>query len=156
MTPETFLEIALLPALAILPDKMDSPEARAQVIAICLQESRLEHRRQIGGPARGFAQFELGGGVRGVLNHPATKTLIRNVLDELAYDHVADTSYHAIEHNDVLACCYARLLLWTLPQPLPGRGEADEAWEQYLEAWRPGKPHRQTWNGFYEQAWMTT
>lgn len=131
----------------------DSPPARAMLLAIGLQESRFEHRRQIRGPARGFWQFEHGGGVRGVLRHQLTAQPIREVLSVLGYDDEADTVYTAIEHNDVLACACARLLLWTLPQPLPGPQDAEGAWRQYLSAWNPGKPHRKTWDNFYSQAW---
>ena len=49
---------------------------------------------------------------------------------------------------------FARLLLWTVPAALPTRQNPDESWRHYLEAWRPGKPHRQTWDGFYAEAWL--
>jgi len=49
------MEKAILPALAILPAKMDTPQARVMLLAIGLQESEFAHRRQMGnGPARGF------------------------------------------------------------------------------------------------------
>ena len=48
-----------------LPDRMLSDEAVTMMLAIGYQESRFEHRRQIRGPARGFWQFEHGGGVVG-------------------------------------------------------------------------------------------
>lgn len=137
---------------ALLPEKIDVPEAKAMLFAISMQESRLDERRQIGGPARGFWQFEFGG-VKGVLNHRASQPLIRSVLDRLDYDYAPDTSYAAIEHNDVLAFTYARCLLWTLPNPLPGKNDPDEGWEQYIDAWRPGKPRRQTWDSFFKAAW---
>ena len=137
---------------ALLPPKLDSPEAKAMLIAIAMQESRWDERRQIGGPARGFFQFELAG-VRGVLNHKASQPIIFEVLDRLDYDHTPATSYTAIEHNDVLAFAFARCLLWTLPDPLPLRGEAHEGWEQYISAWRPGKPHVATWEKFFNAAW---
>ena len=147
------LQVVIFPGLALLPRRMYSPEAIAMLLAIGLQESRFTHRRQIGGPARGFYQFERGGGVAGVLRHYQTREVINNILDRLQYARDTDTSYAAIEHNDALATVYARLLLWTLPGPLPGPDDAAKAWEQYLEAWRPGKPHRQTWGDFYRQAW---
>ena len=155
MTPDRFMELALLPVLRLLPANMDSPPARAMLIAIALQESRMIHRRQIGGPARGYWQFEQGGGVRGVLTHPVSKTHIQTVLSELdyAYDSDAGECYIAIEHNDILAAAFARLLLYTLPDALPARNAPGTAWSQYLKAWRPGKPHRDTWDAFYEQAW---
>ncbi|MCR4331728.1 MAG: hypothetical protein NUV34_03340 [Sulfuricaulis sp.] len=140
---------------ALLPPALDSPEGKAMLIAIAMQESRWDERRQIGGPARGFWQFEFGG-IRGVLNHKSSQPIIRKVLDRLDYDYAPDTSYVAIEHNDVLAFAYARCLLWTLPDPLPRRGESKEGWEQYMAAWRPGKPHRATWDQFFRQAWELT
>jgi len=45
---------------------------------------------------------------------------------------------------------FARLLLWTLPSALPTT--ADEGWTQYLDAWRPGKPHPATWAGHWATA----
>lgn len=141
-------------AVQLLPPKLDSLEAKAQLMTIALQESRLDERRQIGGPARSFWQFELGG-IKGVLAHRASQPLIFSVLDRLDYDHTPMTSYAAIEHNDVLAFAYARLLLYTLPQPLPRRDMPSEGWSQYIDAWRPGKPHRSTWDAFYSRAWAT-
>lgn len=155
MTPELFIRNALDPALRLLPAKLDSPAARAMVIAICLQESRLQYRHQVNGPAVGYAQMEQGGGVRGVLTHAASKPLIQVVLKALDYSPDADAldCYVAIQHNDILAAAFARLLLWTIPQALPAQSAAGSGWTQYVEAWRPGKPVRETWNGFFEQAW---
>lgn len=153
MTTIDYIKSVFPVALSLLPAKMDTPEARAMVLAIFMQESRLEHRVQIGGPAHGFGQFEFGGGIRGVLNHPASQSHIQSVLSVLRYDFHPQTSYDAIVHNDVLAVCYARLLLWTLPQSLPKQGEIQEGWNQYIAAWRPGRPHRETWDAFYIAAW---
>lgn len=138
---------------ALLPPALDSKPAWAMLFAIARQESRLDARRQIGGPARGFWQFEFGG-IRGVLAHKAGGPLIRSVLDRLDYDYLPDTSYQAVEDNDVLAFSYARALLWTEPSPLPGQHEADEGWKQYVDGWRPGKPYRNTWNAFFDEAWQ--
>jgi len=147
------LQVVIYPGLALLPKQMYSPSAIAMLLTIGFQESRFSYRRQIGGPARGFYQFEQGGGVAGVLKHYQTAIIINGILDRLQYDRNISTSYAAIEHNDALATAYARLLLWTLPDSLPQKDECDRSWEQYLEAWRPGKPHRQTWNEFYRQSW---
>ncbi len=142
------------PALGFLVPSMDSRAARAMLIAIGLQESGFDHRRQSGGPARGYWQFEQGGGVHGVLSHPATRPHAQLVLGMLDYpEQTSIDCYLAITHNDILAACFARLLLWTLRDPLPIEGEYDEAWQQYFLAWRPGKPHRETWNGHYAVAW---
>ena len=155
MTPDLLIQNALAPALKLLPAKMDSRAARAELIAIGLQESRLEHRVQVGGPAHSYFQMELGGGVRGVLTHPASKPHIQSALAALDYDPESDPAacYEAITHNDILACCFARLLLWTLPGALPAQTAPGSGWSQYLAAWRPGKPHPGVWPVNFEAAW---
>jgi hypothetical protein len=145
----------ILPAaLALLPPAMDTPAARALVLAIGLQESRFRARRQLrGGPARGYWQFELAGGVAGVLTHPSSRPHIARVLAQYGYPHGAHACWEAIEHNDVLAAVFARLLLWTLPSGLPAADQVELAWATYLEAWRPGAPHPELWPACYAQAW---
>lgn len=141
----------VLPAAAdLLPSSMRSTDADRELMAIAWQESRLRHRAQIGGPARGFWQFELGG-VRGVLDHRATALHAARVLEQLQYrDPTPREIQAALQHNDVLAAVFARLLLWTLPEPLPTTAAA--GWNQYLDAWRPGKPHPATWADAWEIA----
>lgn len=140
------------PAMRILPPMMTSRRAKAMLLAIGMQESRLTHRKQINGPARGLWQFERGG-VAGVLRHPKTQGHAATVCWRLGNAGTTASVYHALEHDDVLAACFARLLLWTLPGALPARDDADGAWDQYIAAWRPGKPHRHTWGEFYREAW---
>lgn len=125
------------------------------LVAIALQESRAAHRKQIGGPARSYWQFETIG-VAGVLEHPSTRFEAELFLGQLDYSpaSIAAKVYLAIEHNDVLAAGLARLLLWTLPKPLPERHDAPEGWAQYLAAWRPGKPHPETWGANWAEAWQ--
>ncbi|MCY1304658.1 hypothetical protein D9M70_544190 [compost metagenome] len=144
---------AIAPALSLLPARMKSPEAEVMLLAIGLQESRFEDRRQIRGPARSFWQAEQGGGmVHGVLRHPATRELAVAVCDARHVPPINERVYTAIEHDDVLAAALARLLLWTDPARLPALGAASQAWDLYLQTWRPGKPHRQTWDALYAQA----
>lgn len=145
-------------AYAVLPKEMQSREATGMLLAIGLQESRFLHRRQLpNGPARGFWQFERSGGVHGVLSHPSTAEHARTVLKALRYPYLVTFEseggiWEALEHNDVLACCFARLLLWTLPDPLPTAEQSDEGWRQYLAAWRPGRPHVSSWPTFFTEA----
>lgn len=155
MTYRTFA-YTIPAAYTLLPDSMRSVEATAMLLAIGLQESKFTARRQLPqGPARGFWQFERGGGVLGVMTHPSTARAAAKVLDGLRYPSALDDGlvHTAIEHNDVLACCFARLLLWTLPDRLAGRHAPDVAWHQYQRAWRPGKPHVATWPNNYAVAW---
>lgn len=139
-------------ALLLLPAKMTSPQAEVMLLAIGLQESRFTHRRQIGGPARGFWQFEKGGGAAGVLRHAASRDHAVRVCDARGVAPVAEQVYQRLEHDDILAAAFARLLLWTDPGKLPELGEADSAWRLYLRTWRPGKPHPGTWPLLYAQA----
>lgn len=143
---------AITPALALLPARMSSIEAEVMLLAIGLQESRFKHRRQIGGPARGFWQFERGGGVAGVLRHAASREHAVRVCDARGVSPVSEQVYQRLEHDDVLAAAFARLLLWTDAWSLPALGEASRAWDLYIRTWRPGKPHRSTWDSLYEQA----
>ena len=152
MLTETIRREAILPALALLPARMNSPAAIALLLAIGLQESRLTHRRQIGGPARGLWQFERGGGVRGVLEHPSSKKLAAAVCEARGVEPIASRVYGALEDDDVLAAAFARLLLWTDPKPLPAIGDTQSGWDLYIRTWRPGKPHRHTWDALYATA----
>jgi len=145
--------LILAPALSMLPETMNTQAARAMLLAIGLQESRFTHRRQIRGPARGFWQFEVNG-VRGILTHPLTRRPITEVLHRLEYRlNEATDLQPVLEHNDILAAAFARLNLWWLPQRLPTADQPVHAWEQYLETWRPGKPHSHTWEPFFSRAW---
>ena len=143
-------------AYAVLPVRMDSQAATAMLLAIALQESGARVRHQTPtGPARGFWQFEAGGGVFGVQTHPRTALALEGALSALCYPpRMGQFLLHSIiEHNDVLACVMARLLLYTLPEALPGPSDAAIGWTQYRAAWRPGHPHPDTWPGFYATAW---
>ena len=141
------LNKVIIPGLKLLPEKMDTPEARVMLLAIGMQESRFLHRKQINGPARGFFQFEEGGGVRGVLKHPSTKRIIQDVIFKLGIG--ADECYNCLSEDDDLAAAFARLLLSTDPKPLPSlTSDPGESWDYYMRTWRPGKPHRETWDAF--------
>lgn len=137
-------------ALSLLPPAMTSVSAVRMLLAIGLQESAFEHRAQVPSRiARGFWQFERGGGVRGVLSHPRSAPHLDRVLRVLRYEPRETALYEAIEHHDVLACVLARLLLWTDPAPLPDAHHFEAGWAIYLRTWRPGKPHPAKWRGYY-------
>lgn len=144
---------AMRTAALRLPPRMDSTEAAVVLVAIGLQESGFETRRQRGnGPARGFWQFEQGGGVRGVLQHNASR---QYALELCALRGVPATDaavWAAMERDDVLSAGFARLLLWTDPASLPALGDSVAAWELYARTWRPGKPHPERWPANYERA----
>lgn len=146
-------DLVLTPGLSLLPEKMDTPESRLMLMCIGLQESRFKYRKQIGGPARSFYQFEKGGGVKGVLNHRATKPYIEEILRILEVKNTPSEVYKVMAYNDALATVMARLLLWTVNAPMPNfTDDSGALWDYYIEGWRPGKPHRHTFDGFRLQA----
>lgn len=145
------LHLAIVPGLELLPVGLDTPEARVLMLTIGMQESRFEHRQQVGGPAHGFWQFESGGGIRGVLMHPSSRILIHAVCKSLNIK--PECCYDAVVYNDALAAVFARLLLFTLPRKLPSlNSDPGESWQYYIDAWRPGKPHRETWDDYLMHA----
>lgn len=146
------IEYSINPAMALLPPKMTSDKATVMLLAIGLQESRLTRRAQIGGPAKSFLQFESGGGVKGVMTHSASIAPAQSLCQAMAVQFDRSAIFQAMEFNDVLAFGLGRLLLYTDPKALPEIGNAQEAWDLYQRVWRPGKPHRQTWDELYNIA----
>lgn len=154
MTPQLLLALTIRPTLAWLSSACGIPAgllAERMLLAIALQETALAARRQGGnGPAMGFWQFERLGGVAGVLSHLATKKAAAAVCEALVVPADKDAVWAALQHNDTLACAFARLLLWTDPKALPST--ADEGWACYLRLWRPGKPHPEKWPAYWAMA----
>jgi hypothetical protein len=161
--PKLFLRFAIDPACRMLSAYMDremgADEARVELLAIAPQESGLEYRRQLdsaGNPidtlARGWWQFEAGGGVKGVMTHSASKGPAESFCNLLYVPFEQDDVHEALAWNGPLAAVFARLLLYTDAAPLPAIGDMDGSWEYYLRTWRPGKPHPETWLENYELA----
>lgn len=137
----------------------DNAQARTMSLAIALQESRANRRRQVGasgledGPAVSFWQFEKGGGVRGVLTHPSAAPVMFKICAMFNIDPTEQGLWDAMRYNDIVAACAARLLFYVLPDPLPT--SAALGWEQYTKAWRPGKPKPDTWVDAWKTAELT-
>lgn len=162
------VEKAIKPALVMLPARMRSREAVVMLLAIGLQESKFQYRRQMGnGPARGLWQFEKMGGVAGVMQHQSSREIAQAVcvardVPKWRSGIFINTAYHQLEHDDVLAAAFARLLLWTDPKALPALNDIEPAWQLYLRTWRPGAYSRGTaeqkaalrkkWGTYYAQA----
>ena len=128
----------------LLPMKMDSHFARVNQAAIGQQESGYLARRQYGnGPARGYWQFEEGGGVKGVMEHKSSAEIARSVCHARGVPFVRRAVWESLETDDVLAAAFCRLLMWTDSGKLP-TNEAD-GWAMYARTWRPGKPHPDKW-----------
>ena len=141
ISPETVLREILPAAMAYLPPPMRSPEADLELLAMSMQESGLNDRRQgttaKPGPARGLLQFELGG-VRGVMENDATRELLRTVCVAMKVPYDARAMHLRCEEDDVFCFVLGRLNLWTDPWPLPAIGDWAEAFACYVRVWRPG------------------
>ncbi len=146
MTPSLALSLTVNPTLAYLSTLgiPSDDRARQMILAIGAQESGFTARAQVPvAHAMGFWQYEAGGGVKGVLTHPATKTVAARVCADLVVPATVNGVWRALENNDALACAFARLLLWSDPKALPDT--EDGGWDLYTRTWRPGKPHRERW-----------
>ena len=150
MSPRLFLLRAVEPGLALLPGYMISDSARVMLMAIAGQESNWANRAQVGGPARGYWQFEQAA-VEAVLSQ--TSSLAQAVLDTCNIP-ITD-AMTAIQYNDPLACAFARLLLWFDPAPLPMIGNVTAGFDYYQRCWRPGKPDAARWRTIYPTAAST-
>lgn len=136
----------LSPGLALLPIAMDSAKARVELLTINLQEDPQQLRRQMGnGPARGLWQFERGGGVKGVMGHHATTGHAHRLCVERGVEWDAAAIWARLETDDLLACGFARLLLYSDPKPLPDVTDDAGGWDLYERTWRPGRPHPEKW-----------
>lgn len=161
MTPLRLLNSAIIPALRELHycGIPDTPDARRFLLAIALQESALAHRRQVitgageTGPAASFWQFESGGGCKGVLTHFQIASCMRRLCAEFKVSATPHGLWEAMRYHDIIAAIAARLLIYTLPDKLPTTPE--DGWSQYIEAWRPGRPHPHTWDKAWETATAT-
>lgn len=152
-------------AFSLLPGKMDSPEARAEMLAIGLHESGFIARQQGGtrktagqGPAKSFWQFEKMGGAAELLDTPTTRAILTPILDVLGYPEWTPGALHeAMEHNDTLAAVMARLLLWKDPRAMALQHEVAKGYAIYLARWRPNpdaaKKHEKDWMKNFQIAW---
>lgn len=153
MKPDIFFRDLVDPNLKKLTEwtgLVSDDRARVLVMAIAGQEGDWQFRRQIGGPARSFWQFEQGGGVAGLLAVLPGK--LKAVCAALDIPSNSRDIFEAMAWNDTLACCMARLLLWSDPRPLPDVGAEQAAWRYYLDDWRPGMPHPEKWPKCYGTA----
>jgi hypothetical protein len=147
----TILNNILTASFSLMEPRFDAPRARVQLLTTAQQESGLRYRiQQPNGPAHSWWQFEEKGGVQEVMNHAVTGPHLRKIVADLGYAWDRRSLYNLMTNNDLLAGCMARLLLYIDPRPLPTT--AQEGWNQYLARWRPGKPHRETWDDYWEQA----
>lgn len=152
-SPLEILETVIIPALEdtgkVLKTK-NLPEAAVFLLAVAIQESHLQFRKQFaGGPARGLFQME---------SEPLSMmTLVMKKNPELrAMLPTADPKemWNLLEfpENDKYGVYIARTALKSDPAPIPRLGNVEGAWEYYLKHWRPGKPRKEKWAISYEAA----
>lgn len=140
--------------LNLLPTIRKTDSARLQLYATNRQENPARHPRQLVkkdgklqpvGPAAGDYQFELTGGIRGLLNFksPTVQTLLAGACRARGVSQNAEAIFGALQVDPVFAAALARLLYYTDPKPLPAVADEAGAWALYLRTWRPGAYDRQ-------------
>lgn len=154
MTPRESIE----KAMELLPVKMKSDAAALVMLAIHYQEdpeglgyqkvkrtaaTSKENtipgeKKWAKGPARGWWQFEEGGGVKGVMRHPSTERLAREIIEKRWPNSDQHKVWAVLEDDHLIAAALARLLLWTDAGKLPAVGDCSGAFDLYLRVWRPG------------------
>lgn len=146
-------DIVMPAAFQMLPYKMATRPALAFVLAAGYQESNLEHRKQIGGPALGFWGFEPGQDKAwdGLLSRGDTGETLRIILKYMSYSE--DTKADVLRHQDILAAVAARLLIWTHASPLPKEHEIEGGYRQYDWLWRPGEKRHEDWRESWKMGW---
>ena len=156
MKHQLFLTNVIRPGLAVLADvvggEVQSPPAEVLMLAIAIQESALRHRTQVGGPARGWWQFERAGGLAGVMDHARTRTHLAHFCEAVGLKHDLYALWDALPYSELLQVALARLLLWSDSRPLPALGDKEGSWSYYLRNWRPGKPGTARWGAAYDGA----
>ena len=140
MTPTDFYRTILAPAAefcAPILAARDCPEARCMLLAIAGQESGWRNIHQDGGPAVDPWQHEIGS-IRALKLNITTQRYMHSMARAVGCGTDPDSIYAALLGDMRLAYGCARLLLWTVPQPLPAIGDHTETLRQYRWTWRPG------------------
>lgn len=155
-------------AFSLLPGQMNSREARAMMLAIGFHESAFQARVQGGsvrnghvvrgdGPARGFFQFERGGGTAEILTSPDTKDIAIPICRMFLYEPTPAVVHPVLADNDVLAAVFCRLLLWRDTRPMPSPIESEKGYDIYRRNWRPNPDaaarHANAWTENFARAW---
>jgi hypothetical protein len=157
MNPNLLYKTAIIPAMNMLGSLgiKNTFKAHQLILAIAIQESGVAYRRQVtksgleDGPAVSYWQFEHAG-CEGLLSARSTSNYIRQICTLFDIKPTKEGLLDAIQYNDIVAACAARLLIYSLPTPLAETKEM--GWEQYLSSWRPGKPHKKSWEYSWETA----
>jgi len=143
LNPAQINELAITPALALLPLRMDSVPARRMLLATQFQEDLAQRRRQWPrGPARGLLQFEPIA-CEEVLTNKATARFAEDLCFRRHVKPEPRAAWSALEGDDILAFGFGRLLYWRDPRPLPATSE--DGWLYYIRNWAPGHPRPDDW-----------
>lgn len=150
MRPEECINNIINPTLRLMEQRAGiryNAYAENLLLAIALQESNLMARIQgpnDAGPARSFWQFEKIG-VVDVFQRQ--KQPLQVMCSALVLPCAPGQLHLMMAYNDAIACVIARLTLRLDHRPLDVASTPSDAWDYYVKNWRPGKPHRDRWDG---------
>lgn len=155
ISPEDFLETAIIPGIRLCGDPMDTPDAAVFLLDVAQQETGLVAMTQIGAaePAMGPYQFEKG--------EQAMCALVLKkfqwVRDIVAASFGHDPDDHeavrlACRDDWVLATVIARAGAYASKHAMPRMTDPAAMWEFYLDVWGPGKPKPATWHPYHQRS----
>ncbi len=154
--PKQFTDYVIVPVLRAMAEtepRLDSLAARRLLLGTAVEESRLAAIAQYGGgPALSFFQIE-----------PATHADVRRWADAKGLDPVlaefaADwaSAHLQLAGNAHYACAVARMLYFSVPEPLPAAGDLPglgRYWKTYYNT-RLGKGSAIKWERTYRRYCM--
>jgi hypothetical protein len=127
--------------LATYDHRMDSPDARALLLATALHESAVGYRSHLyqygGGPGRGLWQVEPATAADNwdsfIAHRPELEWRMRRLGDSWPNGIGLDATLAA---NLLVCCAHARLKYWRVPEPLPSRYDVEgqtRYWSTYYQ-----------------------
>ncbi len=131
MNPKLFCVQVIKPTLYHLG--LYTPAAENLLLGTAIQESRLKHRRQIGGPALSYFQIEPNTHDDIWNNYLKYRQALANKIINLMTSKNANR-LNELEHNDKYACAIARVQYLRVPYLLPSHSDVAKMaafWKKY-------------------------
>lgn len=152
MDASTFLNEVLIPCAEFIfsvDPRLDSQEARLQMMATAGYESNWTFKAQLGSPIALGYWMNQENAVSLLLNNPTSADILRLVASRLGLMADAATLHQASKDNELVGYTIARLLAFCDPHPLPPIGDEEACWQAYLRAQNPGVKNKTRWTVVY-------
>lgn len=171
MDPERFLLHTIMPAAEwlgpVMGRRMDEPQRLVLALAIAIEETSLDHRRQVlkgGRYGKGRSWWQNEGGSQAsigrLMNHPTLSRPLKQLCIEQTIPWDLASIYEAVAWHDLLAAVIALLLIFSDAQPVPDVTDEYGMWGYYWRCWqpgayrnwKPGDPQGERWHDAHRRA----